>query len=254
MKPKVKEVTVPESVEMIQPIKITGNRKFYKENPFLAASSGFYIETRKQSTIVGGDLSLVDRNNSPVSMAIIGQVKEVDTENYVKFYTEHIGAVLELPKTARYILHCIILAVQEQAVNRAEIHLPYDKAREYYEKAGKKAPVKSTFLKGIQDLVNAHIIAYHRYKSWYWTNPKLMFNGNRVSFLQSYVNIDKVKKTQIPTQHSLPGLEERNPFEQIKKEETSVNDFKENKIPKSGFPLHDPNHDFTQYDLHIPDF
>ena len=214
MKGKSKELAVPESIDMIQPIKITGNRKFYKENPFLAASTGFYIETRKQTTIVGGDLSVVDKNNSPISMAIVGQIKEVDTENYVKFYTDHIGTILELPKTARYILHAVILAVQEQAINRAEVYLSYDKACDYYQKINaKKIPVKSTFLKGIQALVDANIIAYHKQRSWYWTNPKLMFNGNRISFLQSYVNIDSVRTAQLPIQNSLPGLEQKNPLE-----------------------------------------
>jgi len=178
MKKSKKELTVAETVEMIQPYKTIGTRKFYKENPFIAASTGFYVETRQSSTIIGGDLSCIDKNNSPISMAAVVQFKEVDTENYVKFYTAHIGTILDLPKTARSILHAIVLAVQEQAINRAEIYLTYDKAREYYEVIGtKRIPSQRTFIQGISDLVNANIIAYHKQKSWYWINPKLMLTA-----------------------------------------------------------------------------
>lgn len=186
-KPKTKEVTIPDTMSMIKPIGKTKSRDVYKANPFVAASQGFCIRVRKNMTLIAGGLQITDQEGEDVNAGVIGKIEEVDTEEFVKLYTKNVGVLFDLSSRAQKALVAVFCAVQSFK-DQAHIFLPYHKAVEYYEKLGiNKIPSRTTFTMGITDLIRMSFLAAHYDgEGWYWINPNLIFNGDRVRFVTEY--------------------------------------------------------------------
>ncbi len=200
-KAKKTEITLPETTSMIQPIGKSYNRDVFKANPFLCASKGFMIQVRKDVTLVAKGLEIKDTSGEEISAGVIGQIKNVDTEEFIKLYTKNLGVLFELSSRAQKALIAVFCAVQ-QFKDQAHIFLPYHIATEFYEKLGIiKIPSRTTFSTGISDLINMSFLAAHyNGDGWYWTNPNLIFNGNRVRFVTEYrvkIKEEKEKEDQL---------------------------------------------------------
>lgn len=186
-KPKIQEKVIPEIESMIQPIGKIGSRDVYKSNPFIAASKGFCLKVRKNMTLVAKGLEIKDQYGDEVNAGVIGKIEEIDTEEFVKLYTKNVGLFFDLTSRAQKALVAVFCAVQK-AKDQAHIFLPYNVAIEYYEKLNiTKIPGRSTFSAGITDLINMNFLAAHYHgEGWYWFNPNLIFNGDRIRFVTEY--------------------------------------------------------------------
>lgn len=186
-KPWQQQMTLMDVPEMIQPIARKKSRDIYKANPFLAASKGFAIKKRNNVTLVAKGLKIEDQEGEDVKAGVIGRIEEVDTEEFVKLYTRNIGVLFDLSSRGQKALIAVFCAVQ-QAIGQGHIYLPYHMAVDYYKRLGiSKAPSRSTFTNGISDLLKMGFIAGHYAgDGWYWINPNLIFNGNRIRFVTEY--------------------------------------------------------------------
>ena len=205
---KKTEKTFPESISKIQPIGKNCSRNIYKDNPFIGASTGFSIHVRKNVTLVAKGLEITDKDGETVNAGVIGKIEEVDTEEFIKLYTKNVGLLFDLSSRAQKALIAIFCAVQKSK-EQAHIFLPYHFAVEYYEKLGViKIPSRSTFSAGITDLINMNFLAAHYGgDGWYWINPNLIFNGNRIRFLTEY----KIKiKEEIEKEKKLSSSDHQN--------------------------------------------
>lgn len=184
---KIKQMTLLDTPEMIKPIARRKTRDIYRANPFLAASRGFAVHTRNNVTLVAKGLEIKDQGGEDVDAGVIGRIEEVDTEEFVKLYTHNIGALFDLSSRGQKALIAVFCAVQ-QAVNQSHIFLPYHMAVDYYKRLGIcKVPSRSTFSNGISDLIKMDFVAAHYAgDGWYWINPNLIFNGNRIRFVHEY--------------------------------------------------------------------
>lgn len=185
--PRMQQMTIPDIAPMIQPVARKKSRDVYKANPFIGASSGFAIHVRKNLTLVAGELEIKDKEGDEVKAGVIGKIEEVDTEEFVKLYTKNIGMLFDLSPRGQKALIAVFCAVQS-APGQAHIFLPYHYAVEYYQNLGiQKVPSRATFSHGITDLINMSFIAAHYGgDGWYWINPALVFNGNRIQFVTEY--------------------------------------------------------------------
>lgn len=197
-KSKTKELTIPDTSSMIKPIGKIGTRNVYKANPFISASSGFAIHVRKNLTLVAKGLEIKDQEGEDVNAGVIGKIEEVDSEEFIKLYTQNVGILFDLSSRAQKALISVFCAVQK-AKDQAHIFLPYHRAVEYYEQLNiKKIPSRSTFSAGITDLINMDFLAAHYDgEGWYWINPNLIFNGNRIRFVTEYKLKTKEEKQQL---------------------------------------------------------
>lgn len=186
-KPRMQQLTIPDMAPMIEPIGKRGTRDIYKDNPFVAASKGFCVSVRKDMMLVGGDLEIKDKSGNEVDTGVIGKVQLVDTEEFVKLYTRNIGLLFDLSPRGQKALIAVFCAVQRYR-DQAHIYLPYHYAVEYYERLGiVKVPSRTTFSLGITDLIKMHFLAAHYGgEGWYWINPDLVFNGDRIRFISEY--------------------------------------------------------------------
>lgn len=184
---KTKEITIPESITSLQPTSKRRSMDIYRDNPFITPSGGFSISVRKDMTLVAGGLQIKDDNGDDVSAGVIGKIQFVDTEQFIKLYTQNVGVLFDLPSAAQKVLISVFCAVQMNK-DQAEIYLPYHLAREIYEKINvEKIPSQATFFRGISHLIKQGFIAgNYKGEGWYWINPSLIFNGDRVRFVNEY--------------------------------------------------------------------
>jgi len=188
-RPRKKELVIPEVLNSLQPIKIIKGKDIYSDNPFISPGA-FVVPTRDKSTIIGDELTILDRSQGQVDAGILGRVKTLDTEQFVKLYATGVAEMFELSKTAQRTLQALILAIQKSSRDEAHVFLNYDPiAITLYKNVLniEKIPIERTFNYGINELIKARFIAKHYYgPGWYWFNPKLLFNGDRVTFVTQY--------------------------------------------------------------------
>lgn len=206
---KPQEITIPDSIYCLQPIKEVNGKKFYRDNPFITPSN-FSIEVRKDLTIVGGGLEIKDEKGTDIEVqtGIIGKIQHVDKEQFIKLYISHLALFFRLSKTAQNALFPVTYTIQKEAQNQAHIFLPYSRAKEIYENfhnVFEKVPSKQSFSLGMKTLIKVGFLAAHYYgDSWYWFNPNFCFNGDRVRFVWEYrTKRDEEKKKEKLDQYNL---------------------------------------------------
>lgn len=186
---KTRERTIPESIKSISPINTTPSGKgIYQDNPFIS-NNRFSVVIAGKSEVIGQDLTIHDKHHDSIDAGVVVRQKEVDTEQFVKLYSKNVSLFFDLSTTAQKALIAVILAVQDQSKDKAEIYLSYQQAIVYYKSIGyEKIPSKNLFSRGLNQLIDAEFIANHwRKLGWYWTNPNILFNGNRIAFIDMYV-------------------------------------------------------------------
>lgn len=184
---RTKEITIQDAPSSLEPISKRRSIDIYRDNPFITASGGFCVNVRNNVTLVAGGLKITDDNGDDVSAGIIGKIQTVDTESFVKLYTKNVGLLFDLPSAAQKVLISVFCAVQKSK-DSAEIFLPYHLAREIYQGLNvEKIPSQATFFRGINFLIKAGFLAgSYKGEGWYWINPALIFNGDRVRFVNEY--------------------------------------------------------------------
>lgn len=203
---KTREITIPSSIYQLQPIATIRGKDIYKDNPFIGPEQ-FVVTVRNDLKLVATDVSININDQEQVTTGVIGRIQDVDTDQFVKIYTRNVGLLFELNQTAQKALIAVFLAVQAQAKDKSEIFLPYHKAIEYYTSINlQKYPSMSSYYKGIKSLINDGFLAAHyNGEHWYWINPSILFNGDRVRFVNEY-RLTKQKKSIPSNQHTLPGI------------------------------------------------
>ena len=199
---RTKEITISESIKSIEPYDTTSQgRGIYGDNPFITASK-FAVVVGKKSEVVGQDLTITDKKAEEIASGVVVRMKQVDTEQFVKIYSKNISIFFELSTTAQKVLISVILAVQEQSKDKAEIFLSYQQAIRYYNSINyEKIPSRNNFSRGINQLIDAEFIANHwRRAGWYWINPNILFNGDRIAFMELYRLKRKKELTEITDQ------------------------------------------------------
>jgi hypothetical protein len=197
-RPKKREIVIPDSVLSLKPVKIVKGIKIYEDNPFVTTNN-FSIQIRDKSLIVAGELEIRDKKDGEVSAGLIGRIQEVDEERFVKLYASGVSSLFELSTTAQKALQAVICAIQDTSVNVAHVFINYYDACKYYKDIlnfpEDKIPVERGFVYGMNELVKMKFLARHaRGSGWYWFNPSLLFNGDRVTFVTQYVRKRKLEK------------------------------------------------------------
>ena len=108
---------------------------------------------------------------------------EVDEQQFAKLYLSNFAAFFDLSQTSirvfGYILTCLRPA-------QDMIYFDIDDCMQYT-----KYTSKSTIYRGLTELIKAEIIARGKSDYKYYINPMICFNGNRISFVRTYVRKHK---------------------------------------------------------------
>ncbi len=181
---KTREITIPSSIKSLKPVSKKHGKDVFLDNPFIES---FSVEIRKKSITVAAGLSIADKENNEVKAGAVAMFQEVDTEEFLKIYTQNIKTLFDLSSTAQKILMPLMLEIQKNAKNVAHIYFSLTDAQHNCEQLGLKPVSQPTYNRGINELIEREFIAINaKGSNWYWINPNILFNGDRIRFIQDY--------------------------------------------------------------------
>lgn len=155
----------------------------YEVNPFIESLT---VKTRGRKVTVARGSTLVDMNTGEIEgVTEIAQIVEVDEGQFIKLFTKDLAIWFDLNKAGMRVFGALLTVVQNSAIGRDLVYFDHGS-----ESAEAFKISKTTFYRGVEELLEKGFIARHKSVGWYFTNPAMFFNGNRARFIKDY----RVKK------------------------------------------------------------
>lgn len=177
----------------------------YKHNPFvndtlITQLSGLKNVYYTQNTAT----AICDIKTGEIEPAKLQVVKQIraDKQTFVKLYTTHLKAYFELSQTAFRLLQFVLHTTQETAINKDKIYLSLLQAQEFFEGNNSKIS-RTSYFNAMKELVEKLFLAETQEPNFYFINPTLFFNGDRIEFLTQFT----IDKQQEPLDKKLTVVE-----------------------------------------------
>lgn len=171
----------------------------YTESPFM---KDLTLSIRQKRLTVARGSALIDQSTGEIQgVTEVSQVIPVDETQFVKLYTANIGVFFDLSKAGLRVF-CALMVAAQKHIGTDLIYLdlkvlPADCALS-----------KQTFYRGLAELVENKFVAKHTSPNWYFLNPNLFFNGDRVKFVREYHKTKKDDRTMDLFENLQPKLPE----------------------------------------------
>lgn len=152
----------------------------YTENPFLSAT---VVSTKtRRVTNKRGDMMLVSGETHRViaPIAWFWHSEQVDSTKFVKLYINGVKAFRDLTNAGTRVFELLYLEVQKN-IGRDVVLLHFAEVNQSITPMG-----KSTFMRGIRELLRKNFIAESTIPSKYFLNPDYLWNGDRLAFVKEY--------------------------------------------------------------------
>jgi hypothetical protein len=151
----------------------------YTRNPFLEKKTHLVKFGTEMRTVAGYSETLQDaEGNDLLGRHIIAKKEIVDTEKFAKIYIDAVKTMWKLDNSGVRIFTYIL---ENLPINGDVVVLSATSIMKY---CGYKS--KTSVIAGINNLVQNNIIAKTISKNLYYINPLIIFNGNRLSLINSY--------------------------------------------------------------------
>jgi hypothetical protein len=155
----------------------------YDKNPFVSNTAlNTKQGVRRISNKTGTKMMVVSENTGEMITADAGfwQAEEVDKTKFVKLYVNGVKAFKELTGAGTKVFEVLYVKVQD-SIGKDVIYLHYQDIDQML------IPMsKSTFMRGIKELIEKSFIAESMVGGRYYLNPDYMWNGDRLSFVKEY--------------------------------------------------------------------
>mgnify|MGYP003376451534 CR=1 FL=1 len=151
----------------------------YAANPFIDKLT---VKTRGRKVTVARGSAIVDLATGEIEgVTEISQVVEVDEGQFVKLFTKDLASWFDLSKGGMRVFGSLLTTVQSGAIGRDMVYLDIrSEALDQFQIS------RSTFYRGLDELIGKGFIARHLSPGWYFINPAMFFNGNRARFVREY--------------------------------------------------------------------
>lgn len=151
-------------------------------NPFLKQVT-IQTKTRKVNAVME---ELFDADGVSVDNQAreISHIKYVDRERFVKVMNCAFKAAFGLSSKGQRLFW---LLVSEMGVNHGKDFLFLNYRKEFIINGEAMTIPKTSFYDGLKALQSAGFIAPKREKGYYWLNPNMLWNGDRVKLSTSYI-------------------------------------------------------------------
>lgn len=183
-----------------------------KENPFLKQAIQEINESivKKYKSASGTDQRAILQAYDPNTGETLGHTSfirqiEVDEQEFVKFYLRDFKAFYGLTEKAFRIFGYILTKL---IPNRDEFIFLLEECMNFTTYQSKR-PIYA----GLTELIQAEIIARGRTEVFYYINPMVIFNGNRVTFTKTYVK-KSVARSLKDQQREIANQSQLNIFEE----------------------------------------
>lgn len=173
-----------------------------KENPFLKQAIeeiDHHVVKKWQnstSTSKKAILTAVDNDGEPVGYTSFVRQIKVDDDKFTKLYLAQFEAFFELSQAGIRVFGYIMTCMKPR---KDMIAFSIKDCMEYT-----KYKSRATVYKGLTELLRGGIIARGKEDWQYFINPLIMWNGDRVTFVNDYVKKSAVKGIEEETENLTP--------------------------------------------------
>lgn len=140
---------------------------------------------------------IISPEGEQIGHAVFARFKQVDREQFVKLYTEYLSAFFDLNQSSLRVF-TYILRVCKPGIDRVYINI--SECMEYTRYSS-----RATITSAIADLIEKNFIAKTKEKYWFFINPSIFFNGDRISFIKTFQVKPDETKGQIGNSESGTG-------------------------------------------------
>jgi hypothetical protein len=151
----------------------------YETSPFIDSLT---VKTRGRKVTVSRGSNIVNLDTGEIEgVTEIAQIVSVDEGQFVKLFTKDLSIWFDLSRAGMRVFGTLLTAVQTSAIGRDLVYFDYasDSTKDF-------GLSKTTFYRGLDELIEKGFIARHKSASWYFTNPTMFFNGDRARFVKEY--------------------------------------------------------------------
>lgn len=164
----------------------------YSKNPFWDPYS---VDIgQKKVTIAGGFITQPETGET-THHAGIHRVEFVDEDKFIKLFTQNLRVFFDLTPASQKVLQCVLHALQDSP-NKDGIFLPWFALEDYSKQHDMKIS-RATFHRALSEMLSKGFLAESEHANFYWINPHLFFNGNRMVFVSEYVKLSRGKNGKI---------------------------------------------------------
>lgn len=156
----------------------------YPINPYVKNEEGNYILTLDHKTktqFIGtseGDNFVNTDTGEVITTSFIKQTKIVDNLTFVKIYLQEVQILFDLKKPSQKLLEFILTRL---IPNRDEVFIYVPDALQYCQW---NAP--NQYYKALRGLIEGKILAQSVKSGFYYINPAVIFNGDRMILIKEY--------------------------------------------------------------------
>jgi len=163
----------------------------HTQNPFIGDAVTNTKTGVKRISNKGGDRMMVvsETTGEIVAPAGFWQAQEVDKSQFVKLYVNGVKALKDLTGAGTKVFELLYLEVQKN-IGKDAVWLSYTMIDQEVSKIS-----RTTFFKGMKELVEKGFIAESTTQNRYFINPDFMWNGDRLAFVKEY----RLKKSRSNT-------------------------------------------------------
>lgn len=166
----------------------------HKENPFMTEHT---VSTRRKRITVGGrGRAIIDTETGEVEdTAEIVMVRDVDSEQFVKLFTQNIRVFFDLTPGTMKLVQVLLSQVQKHP-NTDRVMLSIAIAQDYFAETQGPTLSKASFHRAVKEMLEKQFIAETMLSGLFFINPNLFFNGDRIRF------VNEIKRRKANEEHA----------------------------------------------------
>lgn len=174
----------------------------YAKNPFWQAT---HVKIGTKKVTMAGGFVAKDDTGETISVAGVHRVEEVDEDQFVKLFTRNSALFFDLNKPAQKMLWFILLQLQSQP-GRDGVWILWRDVEDWIQQKEITGLSRPNYHRAIAELLHKKLIAESDRTNFYWINPHVFFNGDRLVYIQEYRKVKKPKKLELTDGEQLERL------------------------------------------------
>lgn len=165
----------------------------YEQSPFLMDVKA----KNKRVSNKRGDMVLVSTTTGEVQTNVAGfwETEEVDAAKFIKLFVNGVKALAELSNAGTRVFELLYIEMQNN-IGKDQVYLSYTRLDK-----NQKGISRSTFSRGLSEIIDKRFIAAMPAVGMYWVNPDFIWNGDRLAFVKEYRKKGKVSTDAVNRQN-----------------------------------------------------
>jgi len=187
----------------------------HQTSPFLADTVAA-VEPKVKTKTYGRGSECVDISTGEYKGEIaFKHTRVVDAADFIMTYQAYQIVYWKLTTAAQKVMRAVFFQMSNEIISKDQIYLSWDVAEDIYNNENISVG-RSTFYKGMLELIEKRVLAMSTRENIYFFNPALIFKGNRAIFAQEIVRSDpeiKHEAQEIRAKRALEAMRELDPKE-----------------------------------------